>query len=1199
MVHNKKTSQAKNKSNNEKLSKSIQSKTNKKEKNKAFNNKSSNNNVIALKRSSSGINSIISRYGNDIRNNKTINIDNKWEFFIKNKSFFYSSEIGNINDMLSKKDKTMCENRCIDDLLNKKSELKIEKNDNVIKVNIKIAKDCSPRGNSKMSINESTSKIKNNSNKNLFNKNTYKKIPDNKNNIKNIKYNNISYSQKKFFIKEKLKFFIKKIKKKVLNKYFQIIKMKFHNKNKKYKKHSNIKKSVNKSKSKLNLSSNKKTKPKIFDNKINKSNNNIFKQSKKNENQKIIYSIGLNRLPSQLSIKSPTNKINQSHLQHKESSVKMKICKNSILNNSKNKKNKNSSNLNSLEKNNKQINNNSKKKLMDKKNKSSIKEIKTNNNIQLKEKLNLIKNNREKLLIKSINNDNCNTIKSNEDIQYYNTEISSKIISTIYNMRNRTCKVYENCLLEKNKFYQTKYANEQKTNKNDKNTEILSSPEIINKNINFPFLKKNISPKNIISNKSTEKNDFNIKLNNFNNFNEVNLNFPRFETSPINNNLYVLLKNNTLIKNIFNYWKLYSMKKRILIKLLCKIKFYKMIEKSSYIIIKRIIKIINYCILSKYFNRYKNIYFKQKIIQNLKILKNNEIECINIPMEKCGYDIINNININNYINYSDINKFMKKRTQTPLVLSKLIMFTKENNNNNFNEVNYNGNIFDEQNKNIDSLNNINDFKYNSNLYNYYNENFISFSQTDRFHNQDNSSLIKVNKSEIIDMSINNNIENIQNQKNEDNLKIDNDKGYNNDQIEITKKHNLIDRVNQLRMVFNLLEQHGSKSNTLYELFHKWLYITNLNEKYNNKGLFRSFSGNNNYNIMDDNSKIYNKYSINTYQAKDINNDFNISNKNNINNINSLETGKYTPVRGIKNFRSKTSQKIISKQRVYDYNDINNILYKNSNFNIFDDESNYNSCTLMNNKNNININMVYHKKKLVTPNHLCGNYFLENNNMNNNTYFDNLNNSNSMHLTNLNIYKNQLNDTKSNAFNSNTNISNSELNNTINSFNNKTYFSMYPFKSSSFVKQNMIEEKQLGIEKIINKIEEKEINFALYKRNNSCNKMGKNNINVNINKNKQDEIINIIYKKGKTAINNNFNSNLNYNKKTNIYSNINKIKRERNREKIKNYENIHNKSAIFRNKYIFKEEFDYSNEEKKIINNSFSFFENKKRIKYLL
>ena len=1193
MVHNKKTSQAKKKANNEKLSKSIQSKTNKKEKNRTFNNKNSNNNIIALKRSSSGINSIISSYGKDIRNNKTINIDNKWEFFIKNKSFFYSSELG--NDILNKKNKTMCENRCLDDLLNKKNELKIEKNDNVIKVNIKIAKDCSPRGNSKLSINESNSKIKNNSNKNLFNKNTHKKIRDNKNNIKNIKYN-ITYSQKKFFIKEKLKFFIKKIKIKILNKYFQIIKMKFHNKNKRYKKNSNLKKSVNKSKSKLNLSSNKKAKPKIFDNKINKSNNNIFKQSKKNENQKIIYSIGFNLLPSQLSIKSPTNKINQSHLQHKESSVKMKICKNSILNNSKTKKNKISSNFNSLEKNNKKTNNNSKKKLMDKKNKSSKKEIKTNNNIQLKEKLNLIKNNREKLIIKALNNDNCNTIKSNEDIQYYNTEISSKIISTIYNMRNPTCKVYENCLFEKNKFYQTKYDNGQKTNKNDKNKEILSSPEIINKNINFPFFKKNISPKNNISNKNTGKNDFNIKLNNYNNFNEVILNFPRFETSPINNNLYVLLKNNTLIKNIFNYWKLYSMKKRILIKLLCKIKFYKMIKKSCFIIIKRILKIINYCILSKYFNRYKNIYFKQKIIQNLKISKNKEIECINISMEKCGYDIINNININNYINYSDINKFMKKRKQNPFVLSKLIMFTKENNNNNFNEVNYNGNIFEEQNKNIDGLNNINDIKYNNNLYNYYNQNLISFSQTDRFHNQDNSSLIKNNKSEIIDMSINNNIVNIQNQKNEDNLKIGNDKGYNNDQIEITKKHNLINRVNQLRMVFNLLEQHNSKNNTLHEIFHKWSCISNLNERHNNKGLFRSFSGNNNINIMNDNSKIYNKYSINTYQAKNINNIFNINDKNN---INSLEMGKYTPVRGIKNFKSKTNQKVIIKQRIYDYNDINNILYKNSNFNIFDNENNYNSCTLMNSKNNINFNMVYHKKKLVTPNHLCGNYFLENNNMNNNTYFENLNNSNSIHITNLNIYNNQLNDTKSNAFNSNTNISNSELNNTINSFNNnKTYFSMYPFKNSSFIKQNMIEEKQLGLEKIINKIEEKEINFALYNRNNSFDKMGKNNININKSNNKQEEIINIIYKKGKTPNNNNFNNNLNYNKKTNIYSNINKIKRERNLEKIKNYENIHNKSAIFRSIYIFKEEFDYSNEKKNNINNSFSILENTK-IKYLL
>ena len=69
----------------------------------------------------------------------------------------------------------------------------------------------------------------------------------------------------------------------------------------------------------------------------------------------------------------------------------MKICKNSILNNSKNKKNKNSSNLNSLEKNNKQINNNSKKKLMDKKNKSSIKEIKLKQKIEKSKRIETLK----------------------------------------------------------------------------------------------------------------------------------------------------------------------------------------------------------------------------------------------------------------------------------------------------------------------------------------------------------------------------------------------------------------------------------------------------------------------------------------------------------------------------------------------------------------------------------------------------------------------------------------------------------------------------------------------------------------------------------------------------------------------------------------------------------------------------------------
>ena len=84
----------------------------------------------------------------------------------------------------------------------------------------------------------------------------------------------------------------------------------------------------------------------------------------------------------------------------------------------------------------------------------------------------------------------------------------------------------------------------------------------------------------------------------------------------------------------------------------------------------------------------------------------------------------------------------------------------------------------------------------------------------------------------------------------------------------------------------------------------------------------------------------------------------------------FEIGKYTPVRGIKNFRSKTSQKMPNNPKVLDYNDLDDI-NKQLNFDIFNNKS---SSSLMNikyiNKNDMNI--VYHKKKLITPN-LQSNY----------------------------------------------------------------------------------------------------------------------------------------------------------------------------------------------------------------------------------
>jgi hypothetical protein len=392
---------------------------------------------------------------------------------------------------------------------------------------------------------------------------------------------------------------------------------------------------------------------------------------------------------------------------------------------------------------------------------------------------------------------------------------------------------------------------------------------------------------------------------------------------------------------------------------------------------------------------------------------------------------------------------------------------------------------------------------------------------------------------------------------------------------------------------------------------------NLNAKNNNnKGLFRSFSGNDNnidyyiINVNSLNSRKNNKYSVNNYRKNEKEKDteknsvFAVNKTRNNSNKNSLDIGKYTPVRGIKNFSSKTTKKISHNPKIYNNDDINNILFmndninNNKNYNIFDNDSIYNSYILMKNKNkkdmNINLkeNVIYHKKKLNTPNHLSGTFFLENNYFSNTTYCDNLDNNKSMYSTNINNSdNNQFEKTKITFINSNININNNnntELNNTSKSFyNSKTFFNINQINSNSFIQQNIVEENKTD-NQIINRIEEKEINFALYKRNNSYDKSTKDSNN---NTYKKDEIINIIYKKG-NLINHNYNNNMKNN--NNIIFNL----KDRYKEKEKIYEHFHHKSAFFRNIYVVDDVFEYFNEGKNMLNNSISFFGNKKRIIYL-
>ena len=1183
MTLNKKFSKDKKK-NNSKISKQIQSKIKKKDKNSKNKSKSPYNNAIELKRSSSQISSFISRYENNIRNNKTINMDDKKENLMKNKFFFSSYELGNISDILNKKDLTMSENKYFNNMNNIKRKDFNESKD-IIKVNTKIVKDGSSRCNNKLLYNNSKSETKNNlnnSNKNkLLNTKLYKKVKEK--NIKNIKYN-ISNTQKKFFINEKFNFLFRKLKKIFLSKIFLIIKKRYKHKFDRFRKSSNLK--ISKTKSKiLNLSSKKSSMSKNKEKK-NNINNNMFKQSYKNKNLDQTIGInGLNRPPSKISIKYSDNyKVNQIHIQHKQKSVKIKLNQNITINNLQIKKNKTLNESKLKVKKNKQNNNNSHKKINNKKSNSYKKEIKKNIFNDSKEKHNFIINRPDKELMKILGkNNNYNNIQ-NENIYYYNTEISTSLINSIYKMNNsgRNCRVYENCLIEGNKFYQHKIGG---AGLKEKNYPLMDTSPI--RNINSPFLKKNVSPKKGDS-KTKEKINLNIKVNNSNNrcvIYDKNINIQKCETNPINNNLYDLFNNDLLIKNIFVYWKNYSTKKKILKKFLIKNKIYEIIKKSQRLIFKIILKILHICLLKKYFHKYKNIYYKRKIFQNLRYIKNKGIKYINIPIcQRNSYDIINNININNYIDCSDLNRMIRKRSQSPVILSKLVMLSSEKSNNNLNEIKYTGNIFDNQNKNLDEI------KYN--LKSFYNEDFISFAQTDRLHDNFNSNnLIKKSPNQKI---INLNGLSINHKKKQNNIIRNN---YYNDDNETeasnkNKKNALINQVNQLRMVFNLLEQQENRTNNLYNCFHRWLFEAKINLRNNNKNIFWSFSGNNNLSIeVDNNQKIYNRYSVNTYKDKDINNTC-LGKKN-------FGIGKYTPVRGIKNFRSKTSQKMANNQNIFDYNDLDDIR-RNCNFNA---SSNSNISSSLMNIKNINkndMNMVYHKKKLITPNLQCNynNCFLE---YNNNSYLTNYDNFKSMNITSFDFYKR--NDCfKDNyyIYNNNINISNKELNNSIySSYQEKNIGKLYiiPYKSSTYLQPNMIQEKKIDLKKM-NRIEEKEINFALYKTKNSQNKSSDiNNINkdyfgqnakINTENNK------IIYRQGKNEIKNNIN-NANCNKRIFIYTNNNKWYNEKNikYKKRSTYNSARNRSVNF-GKFINLEKELIKDNEKRIIksNFSFSYFENK-------
>ena len=910
---NKTFSKIKYSNNNEKIQNVKQSKKGK--------NYKKPNEIIILKKSSSGLNGNISIY-HDNKNNTIINLFNKSDLITKNDLFFSFLTSGK----------------------NAEKYYKNKEDNNIIKVNMKIWKNNSQGLNSSISSNNINSKLKSknsvsNNEKKLMNT-IKKKSEKDKNYIRNIKYN-IASTQCKFLLNEKINFFIKKLKNAIYSKYFKLMKQKYYINNNYIQKTITYKKSKNKSKVKQDSSIKKKINNRdMKDIKYKNSNNCLFLYDK----------LGISILGTQPSKQKMINN-NESSMQKRK---KAKI--NSISNSPKKVSNK-------KQLNRKNILGQMPNKSTENRHKKSDK-LKKNINSKSKKKKNVVKSNPSIKAIKKSQKD------KKEDSKYYITEHKSSFISS-FNLNNKPEQNYGNYLFKEKEY--VKY-----------------------KNNNSDFILIDIlNPGNV------------LKKGNDNNYG--------------------------YIKNIFNLWKSSVTKQKIINNLIYRSKLNKFMTKFKNIFIKKLLNVLNICILYKFFYKYKDKYFRWKIVNNIRKMKNNSSKSINKRAQDINkFDIINNININNYI-YSDYNKYIKQKNKNPVILSKLINPKTKTDNfiSELNEPQKDLNIFEEKNHNIDI--NSERKQYNNNYNNYF-----FFNQTDREQNNINSDLFLnyIKDEDKYCKSININIKKL---KMKYSSNINDSNKQERSQI---MSNNMINKVNQLSMVLNLLQQHKTKNINLLECFHKWFLFSKTNSSQKNNEFF-SFSPEKSINQ----NLINQRYSNNTYSKKIKNVAFSSKKKKKI----KQESDEYSPIKEITNFRSNTVKKIA----YINYCNSSNWINKRDNKNKFD----INSFELIEpNLNNINNNYVYHKK-IINISNISGIYncFLENNNF--------IDNTKSMNITSSSFYSNKTKDLK---------IS------------------------------KIIEEKKVSF-KNVNRIEEREIKFSSYKRNNSSDKNYKlNELNIKKTKNNSNE-----------------------------------------------------------------------------------------------
>ena len=446
------------------------------------------------------------------------------------------------------------------------------------------------------------------------------------------------------------------------------------------------------------------------------------------------------------------------------------------------------------------------------------------------------------------------------------------------------------------------------------------------------------------------------------------------------------------VRKFLNLWNEIAIKNKLISDFIRISKIIKLRKIFLNKIWKELLKIISIIILKKYFIKYKDIINRIIILKKLKIFqalyKNNKDNiiiknCIGFRNLKKG-DIINNININNFINYTNnnINTFIPKSAKKYNIMS-------------------------------------NSMKININQPTYYKSKFHCF---DNFHDFGQVNIINANF-------------NFDPNRNK----------YNNKYNFIYKKHHkglLVNQINQIRMVFNLLGNHYKNNRpSLLSCFKKWKNnINNVNESYYNSNTYNE--NKNEKNIIQEKIINFKKIDI---QNKNKNN--NIIKQYEIKNIGvytykpryELECNKYININNNKNINSARQSYKLNDYAFVTNRNKNNSLHKiNKRIRYIEINKNIvnNTFESSTTKNNYNSEIIYQKKILNFFNFNHSSNIINFNNFNNYPNYNNTTTDNQYSFKKVNkieereVHFNSLSKNKNNTFN--------KIQNSFNLFNNKSY-----------------------------------------------------------------------------------------------------------------------------------------------------------------